>query len=102
MLALALSDDKLSKSARRQQIIRSLLLLPSAIERTLKLEPQIIELAKELADEASLLLFGRGFQYATALEVRRGVDGGRVFGSPTPKLLLWIALRFPSDAISLH
>ena len=72
MLALALSDDKLSKSARRQEIIRSLLLLPSAIERTLKLEPQIIELAKELVDEASLLLFGRGFQYATALEVRRG------------------------------
>lgn len=92
MLALALSDDKLSKSARRQEIIRSLLLLPSAIERTLKLEPQIIELAKELADEASLLLFGRGFQYATALEVRRAAGARRACGSPTPGLLLWTAL----------
>mmetsp|Transcript_4396 Transcript_4396/g.8137 ORF Transcript_4396/g.8137 Transcript_4396/m.8137 type:complete len:682 (+) Transcript_4396:62-2107(+) len=68
MWALALSEDKMSKAHRRQDIIRSLLLLPSAIQRTLALEPSIMELAKELANEQSLLLFGRGFQYATALE----------------------------------
>jgi len=105
MLALALSDDKLSKSARRQEIIRSLLLLPSAIERTLKLEPQIIELAKELVDEASLLLFGRGFQYATALEVRRGPP---VRGQLTRVLLTHAGdccgppFEPPLDALALH
>ena len=34
----------------------------------LELDGQMLELAKTLRDEQSLLLFGRGYNYATALE----------------------------------
>ena len=33
-------------------------------------QPQILELSQKLVQEQSLLLFGRGYQFATALEVR--------------------------------
>ena len=34
----------------------------------LKLDSQMLELAEELKTEQSLLVFGRGYNYATALE----------------------------------
>ena len=34
----------------------------------LKLDAQMLDLAKELKTEQSLLVFGRGYNYATALE----------------------------------
>ena len=68
MLALALSEDSLSRSTRRKEIMQSLLELPEAVRAALKLDEQMLELARTLQGENSLLLFGRGYNYATALE----------------------------------
>ena len=38
------------------------------VRRTLKLNDQIKQLAAELKDEQSCLMFGRGRNYATAME----------------------------------
>jgi glucosamine--fructose-6-phosphate aminotransferase (isomerizing) len=68
MMALVLSEDQISKRERRNQIIDSLCNLPEAVERCLRLDAQVQELAAELKDEQSLLVFGRGRNYATAME----------------------------------
>ena len=36
--------------------------------QVLKLDTKMLELAEQLKDEQSLLVFGRGYNYATALE----------------------------------
>jgi glucosamine--fructose-6-phosphate aminotransferase (isomerizing) len=68
LLALALSEDSLSRATRRKEIMQSLLELPAAVRTALALDSQMRELAKSLQGESSLLLFGRGYNYATALE----------------------------------
>ncbi|AJP39937.1 AQG_2a_G0032700.mRNA.1.CDS.1 [Saccharomyces cerevisiae] len=69
MFALSLSDDRVSKIDRRIEIIQGLKLIPGQIKQVLKLEPRIKKLcATELKDQKSLLLLGRGYQFAAALE----------------------------------
>jgi glutamine---fructose-6-phosphate transaminase (isomerizing) len=68
MLALALSDDSISRRDARDAIIDGLKDLPQAVKRALSLDKQMLELAVKLKDEQSLLVFGRGYNYATALE----------------------------------
>ena len=68
LLALALSEDSISRATRRKEIMQSLLDLPEAVRTALKLDAQMLALAEALKDEQSLLLFGRGYNYATALE----------------------------------
>lgn len=69
MFALCLSDDRVSKLERRKQIFEGLKEIPNQIKEVLKLESKIKELCtKELKDQKSLLLLGRGYQYASALE----------------------------------
>ncbi|KAG6542656.1 hypothetical protein Mapa_015890 [Marchantia paleacea] len=68
MLALALGEDTISTRARREAIIDDLLELPNMVKEVLQLDEEMKELAKELMEEQSLLLFGRGYNYATALE----------------------------------
>jgi len=68
MMALALSADSVSRSAQREEVIDGLATLPSAVRRALELDSDICSLAERLKDEASLLVFGRGYNYATALE----------------------------------
>lgn len=69
MFALSLSDDRVSKLERRKDIIRGLKMIPEQIKEVLSLEPQIKALCeKELKDQKSLLLLGRGYQFASALE----------------------------------
>jgi len=68
LIALALADDSIAKHDRKEQIIRSLESLPDKIREVLELDSSILELAKDLKDETSLLLFGRGNNYATAVE----------------------------------
>lgn len=46
----------------------SLAALPEALTRALRLDARVRELARSLAGESSLLVFGRGYNYATALE----------------------------------
>jgi glucosamine--fructose-6-phosphate aminotransferase (isomerizing) len=68
MMALALGEDTLSSCSRREAIIDDLINLPDKVREVLKLDNDMRELAKELMEEQSLLVFGRGYNYATALE----------------------------------
>ncbi|SCU92287.1 LAFA_0F09296g1_1 [Lachancea sp. 'fantastica'] len=69
MFALSLSDDRVSKIERRKEIIQGLRHIPEQIKTVLKLEPLIKDLCNtELKDQKSLLLLGRGYQFASALE----------------------------------
>ncbi|XP_062159408.1 glutamine--fructose-6-phosphate aminotransferase [isomerizing] 1 [Alnus glutinosa] len=68
MLALAIGGDTLSNQARREAIIDGLFDLPNIVREALKLDQEMKDLAKLLIAEQSLLVFGRGYNYATALE----------------------------------
>lgn len=68
MLALAIGSDAMSSQIRREAIIDSLFELPSKVREALKLDQEMKDLAKLLIAEQSLLVFGRGYNYATALE----------------------------------
>jgi glucosamine--fructose-6-phosphate aminotransferase (isomerizing) len=68
MMALALSEDSLSKRMKREAIIDGLGRLPDQLRKVLKLDQQMQQLAEKLKKEDSLLVFGRGYNYATALE----------------------------------
>ncbi|XP_059651908.1 glutamine--fructose-6-phosphate aminotransferase [isomerizing] 1 [Cornus florida] len=68
MLALAIGGDALSSQARREAIIDGLFDLPNKVREVLKLDQEMKDLAKLLIAEQSLLVFGRGYNYATALE----------------------------------
>ncbi|EKM58037.1 uncharacterized protein PHACADRAFT_251999 [Phanerochaete carnosa HHB-10118-sp] len=69
MIALQLSEDRVSTIERRKQIIDGLHALPSQIKRVLEGDRGLQELATGvLANQRSLLIMGRGHQYATCLE----------------------------------
>ncbi|MQM05757.1 hypothetical protein Taro_038570 [Colocasia esculenta] len=68
MMALAIGDDKISTQARREATIDSLYNLPNVVREVLQRDGEMKDLAKSLIDEESLLVFGRGYNYATALE----------------------------------
>lgn len=68
MLALAIGGDTISTQARREAIIDGLCDLPNKVREVLKLDQEMKVLAKQLIAEQSLLVFGRGYNYATALE----------------------------------
>ena len=68
MFGLVMSEDSLSKKGRRDEIIRGLKELPNQIKKVLDMDDKIIEIAKNLYNEKSLLIMGRGFNYATCLE----------------------------------
>lgn len=68
MFALVMSEDSMSKKERREEIIRGLKNLPEQIKTVLETDKTILELSKELYHEKSLLIMGRGFNYATCLE----------------------------------
>ncbi|KAK7295201.1 hypothetical protein RJT34_18106 [Clitoria ternatea] len=68
MLALAIGGDTISNQTRREAIIDGLFDLPNKVREVLKLDQVMKELAKLLIAEQSLLVFGRGYNYATALE----------------------------------
>lgn len=69
MMALLLAEESAAKAPRRGEIIAALLKLPELVREALELDGQIRELAADLVSEQSLLVFGRGWNYATALEV---------------------------------
>lgn len=68
MMALAIGDDTRSSQSRREAVIDGLFDLPNKVREVLKLDDEMKDLAKLLMDEQSLLMFGRGYNYATALE----------------------------------
>jgi len=69
MMALQLSEDRISFTERRNQIIDGLHALPGQIKKVLEQDKALQQLATTvLATSKSLLLMGRGYQYATCLE----------------------------------
>lgn len=69
MMAVQLSEDRISKTARRHEIIDGLHALPDHIRGVLSNDKQFQDLAYNyLVNEKSLLIMGRGYQYATCLE----------------------------------
>jgi glutamine---fructose-6-phosphate transaminase (isomerizing) len=69
MVAIQLSEDRISLTERRNEIIAGLHALPQQIAAVLNQDKSLQQLAKEtLQVSRSLLIMGRGFQYATCLE----------------------------------
>eukprot|EP01111_Echinosteliopsis_oligospora_P004409 TRINITY_DN170_c1_g1_i1.p1 TRINITY_DN170_c1_g1~~TRINITY_DN170_c1_g1_i1.p1 ORF type:complete len:670 (-),score=133.96 TRINITY_DN170_c1_g1_i1:282-2291(-) len=68
LLALMIGSDRRSCQSRIDAIIDDLAKLPLLVRETLLLESEIKKIAKQYANSKSLLLMGRGYQYATCLE----------------------------------
>ena len=68
MFALMMSEDRFSKRERYMEILQGLRELPEKIKKVLELDGQIKELAKEMKDNKSILVMGRGYNYATCME----------------------------------
>jgi glucosamine--fructose-6-phosphate aminotransferase (isomerizing) len=69
MFALSLSEDRVSKQKRREDIINGLGQISDQFREILKLNDSIKEMCKKfLQNQKSLLLLGRGSQFSTALE----------------------------------
>lgn len=63
MIAVQLSDDSITKTARRQQIIDGLHDIPAQIRKVLAMDKVLQQMAKDmLSKEKSLLIMGRGYQ----------------------------------------
>ena len=63
MMALQLSEDRISLTERRNQIIDGLHSLPGQIKKVLEGDQGLQELATGvLSNQRSLLLMGRGYQ----------------------------------------
>lgn len=63
-----MSEDSISKDTRRRDIIDGLQKLPDLIKEVLNCDKQICDFAENLYDKTSLLVMGRGFNFATCLE----------------------------------
>ena len=69
IIALQLSVDSMAKQARRHEILKALLELPRKVQEALdKTDKKMALLAERFRDNSSILLFGRGYHYATCLE----------------------------------
>jgi len=68
MFALVMSEDRISLQPRRSEIIQGLKQLPDMIRKVLELDEKVKTIAKELYEKRSLLIMGRGFNFATCLE----------------------------------
>jgi len=68
MFALMMSEDRVSKRERYNDIYKALEELPERIKEVLALDSEIKALSEHLHTNKSLLVMGRGFNYATCLE----------------------------------
>lgn len=69
IIALQLSIDSRAKQARRREIHESLVRLPELVRGTLeKMDKRMKAVAERLKNNTSILLFGRGYHYATCME----------------------------------
>ncbi|XP_023247251.1 glutamine--fructose-6-phosphate aminotransferase [isomerizing] 2-like isoform X2 [Copidosoma floridanum] len=68
MFALVMSEDRISLRNRRLEIIKGLENLDNQIRQVLKLDDKVKELAKSLFQHKSLLIMGRGYNFATCME----------------------------------
>ncbi|XP_054266232.1 glutamine--fructose-6-phosphate aminotransferase [isomerizing] 2-like isoform X3 [Macrosteles quadrilineatus] len=68
MFALVMSEDRISMQPRRQEIIRGLKNLDEQIREVLQNDEKVLDLAKDLYQQKSLLIMGRGYNFATCME----------------------------------
>jgi len=68
MFGLIMCEDKISMQERRAEIIKGLKELPDKIRKVLELDEKVLNIAKELYNKKSLLIMGRGYNFATCLE----------------------------------
>lgn len=68
MFALVLSEDRISLQERRYDIIKGLQNLADQIKEVLALDDEVKTLAEDLYQQKSLLIMGRGYNFATCLE----------------------------------
>lgn len=68
MFALVISEDRISLQKRRADIIEGLHELDSKIRQVLALDEEVKALAQDLYRQRSLLIMGRGYNFATCLE----------------------------------
>eukprot|EP00052_Salpingoeca_macrocollata_P004441 m.41318 g.41318 ORF g.41318 m.41318 type:complete len:696 (+) comp14217_c0_seq1:266-2353(+) len=68
MFGLMMAEDRTSKQERCKEVIESLRVLPEMIAKVLKNDEQIKAIAQELHDKKSLLVMGRGYNFANCLE----------------------------------
>ncbi|XP_075216139.1 glutamine--fructose-6-phosphate aminotransferase [isomerizing] 2-like isoform X2 [Lycorma delicatula] len=68
MFGLVMSEDRISMQPRRSEIIKGLEHLDEQIRDVLKMDSKVLELAKDLYQHKSLLIMGRGYNFATCLE----------------------------------
>jgi len=68
MFALMMCEDRISIQPRRSEIIQGLRNLPSQIKEVLDVDSTVAELAEELYIHKSMLVMGRGYNFATCLE----------------------------------
>jgi len=68
MFALMMAEDFMKKQGRIKQIIDGLKLLPDQMRTVLELKDTIKEYGREIHEKKSLLIMGRGYQYATCME----------------------------------
>lgn len=77
MLALVMAEDSLEKKEKYNAVVEALQQLPDVIRRTLALDGRMRQMAEHLKGESSMLVFGRGHNYATALETALKVPTAR-------------------------
>ena len=68
MFGLVLSEDRMSFRPRRQEIINCLKDLPDLIKEVLKQDEKVLTIAKQLYQNRSVLIMGRGYNFSTCLE----------------------------------
>ncbi|XP_065827681.1 glutamine--fructose-6-phosphate aminotransferase [isomerizing] 2-like [Oscarella lobularis] len=68
MFGLMMCEDRISMQERRREIIQGLKQLPDLVRQVLDLDEEIQKMAREIYEQKSLLVMGRGYQYATCLE----------------------------------
>lgn len=68
MFACMMAEDRISKQQRVKDIVQAMKELPEKITEVLKLDEEIHKLAKHFFNQKSLLVMGRGYQFATCLE----------------------------------
>ena len=68
LFALTMCEDRISKRDRYNEIIEGLRVLPDAIKKVLELDSRIAELSEDLKHKKSVLVMGRGYNFATCME----------------------------------
>merc|ERR1712223_2322980 len=68
MFGLIMCEDRISLQPRRKEIIDGLRDLPEKIKQVLALDDKVQQISEELYQKRSLLIMGRGFNFATCLE----------------------------------